>query len=155
MQKTGRTVTYTGSHSQEMGLCRKRTIAYGANGVWLKRELQWATLVYPVTLMNLIRIRNKKVLERYNCTQLYERLLLLSNIPTPCTGALPHPKQVVYKERVLEVSFDFGGIAGPGRIGKDIAEFFSEKPPVRIQHTCFPCHDCDTPQSALWNLPTI
>ncbi len=41
---------------------------------------------------------------------------------------------MVYGERALDISFDFVGIAG-GRVGKgefDIAEFFGEKPPVRI-----------------------
>ncbi len=106
----------------------------GANGIWASLAEEGAAMGHAcssITLMNLIRMGNKKVLELYNCTHLRKAAITVTNITT---GDDPHSKQVVYGERALDISFDFGGIAG-GRVGKgefDIAEFFGEKPPVRI-----------------------
>ena len=106
----------------------------GANGIWASLSEEGAAMGHActsITLMNLIRMGNKKVLKRYNCTELREAAIAVTNVTT---GKEPHPKQIVYGERALDVSFDFGGIAG-GRVGKgefDIAKFFGEKPPVRI-----------------------
>ena len=106
----------------------------GANGIWASLAEEGAAMGHAcssITLMNLIRMGNKKVLELYNCTHLRKAAIAVTNITT---GDDPHSKQVVYGERALDISFDFGGIAG-GRVGKgefDIAEFFGEKPPVRI-----------------------
>lgn len=50
------------------------------------------------------------------------------------TGMPPHPKQVIYGERALDLAFDFGSIAG-GTVGEtdfNLAEFFGEEAPVRI-----------------------
>ncbi|XP_064402058.1 uncharacterized protein LOC135347879 [Halichondria panicea] len=106
----------------------------GANGIWASVAEEGAAMGHAcssITLMNLIRMGNKKVLERYNCTYLRKAAIAITSITT---GNDPHPKQVVYGERALDMSFDFGGIAG-GHVGKgefDIAKFFGEKPPVRI-----------------------
>ena len=106
----------------------------GANGVWASLAEEGAALGHAcssVTLMNLIRMGNKKVLEQYNCTALREAAIAVTNITS---GDDPHPKQIIYGERALDMTFDFSGIAG-GRVGNqefDIAKFFGEKPPVRI-----------------------
>ena len=110
------------------------SLSCGADGIWASLAEEGAAMGHAcssITLTNLIRMGNKKVLERYNCTYLRKAAIAVTNITT---GDDPHPKQVVYGERALDISFDFGGIAG-GRVGKgefDIAKFFGEKPPVRI-----------------------
>ena len=74
---------------------------------------------------------NNKVKERYNCTYLRTAAKNVTNI---AVGYEPHPRQVVYGERALDFTFDFGGIAG-GRLDKDefnMADFFGEQAPVRI-----------------------
>ena len=110
------------------------SLCCGADGIWASLAEEGAAMGHAcssITLMNLIRMGNKKVLERYNCTHLRKAAIAVTNITT---GDDPHSKQVVYRERALDISFDFGSIAG-GLVGKgefDIAEFFGEKPPVRI-----------------------
>ena len=109
-------------------------LARGANGIWASVTEEGAAMGHAcssITLMNLIRMGNKKVLEQYNCTYLRKAAREVTKITT---GNDPHPKQVVYGERALDMSFDFGNIAG-GHVGKgefDIAAFFGETPPTRI-----------------------
>ena len=84
-----------------------------------------------VTLLNLIRMGNKKVTQRYNCTYLRTAA---RNITDTAVGYAPHPRQIVYGERALDLTFDFGGIAG-GHLEEgefDMAAFFGEQAPVRI-----------------------
>ncbi|KAL9952350.1 hypothetical protein ACROYT_G039593 [Oculina patagonica] len=106
----------------------------GANGIWASVCEEGAALGHAcstVTLMNLVRMGNTKVQERYNCTLLRDAA---SNVTKITTGLPPHPKQVIYGKRALDLAFDFGSIAG-GTVGEtdfDLAEFFGEEAPVRI-----------------------
>lgn len=106
----------------------------GANGIWASVCAEGAALGHAsstVTLMNLVRLGNKHVLEQFECTYLRKAAQEVTRLTT---GKEPHPKQVVYGERALDQSFDFGGIAG-GQIGKgdfDIAKFFGVAPPKRM-----------------------
>ncbi|CAI8022165.1 hypothetical protein GBAR_LOCUS13038 [Geodia barretti] len=106
----------------------------GANGVWASLCAEGAALGHActsVSLLNLIRLGNKKVLERYNCTELRRAAMRVTEITS---GRPPHPKQPVYGERALDMAFDFGGISG-GHVGKsdfDLATFFGEEAPKRI-----------------------
>ena len=106
----------------------------GANGIWASVCEEGAALGHAcstVTLMNLVRMGNTKVLKRYNCTRLRE---VASNVTKITTGMPPHPTQVIYGARALDMAFDFGNIAG-GKVGEtdfNLAEFFGEEAPVRI-----------------------
>lgn len=106
----------------------------GANGVWASLCTEGAALGHAcssITLMNLVRLGNKKVLKNYKCTELRRAAMKVTEITC---GKTPHPKQPVYGERAMDLVFDFGGIAG-GRHGKgefNIAEFFGEEAPKRI-----------------------
>lgn len=106
----------------------------GANGIWASLCEEGAALGHAcstVTLMNLVRMGNEKVLKQYNCNKLRDAA---SNVTKITTGLPPHPKQVIYGDRALDLAFDFGGIAG-GTVGEtdfDLAEFFGEEAPVRI-----------------------
>ncbi len=106
----------------------------GADGVWASVCEEGAAMGHAcssVTLMNLVRMGNKKVLEKYNCTYLRQAAINITHITT---GRPPHPKQILYGERSMDLSFDFSGIAGghvlPGEF--NMAEFFSIKAPKRI-----------------------
>lgn len=115
-------------------------LSAGANGVWSSVCEEGAAVGHAcstVALMNLIRLGNKKVLKRYKCTALREAARKVTEITT---GDMPPVKQIVYGERSLDISFDFGGIAG-GRVGKgefDLAKFFGIKPPMRINSLSSP-----------------
>ena len=106
----------------------------GADGVWASLCEEGAAMGHAcstVTIMNLVRMGNKRVLENYNCAYLRTAAI---NVTEITTGSLPHPKQVVYGERSLDLSFDLGGIAG-GRVDQgdfDMATFFGVQPPKRI-----------------------
>ena len=106
----------------------------GANGIWASVCEEGAALGHAcstVTLMNLVRMGNTKVQNSYNCTKLRDAA---SNVTKITTGMPPHPKQVIYGERALDLAFDFGSIAG-GTVGEtdfNLAEFFGEEVPVRI-----------------------
>ena len=106
----------------------------GANGIWAGLCAEGAALGHAcssVSLLNLIRLGNKKVLERYNCTELRRAAMRVTEITS---GKPPHPKQPVYGERALDMAFDFGGISG-GHVAKsdfDLATFFGVEAPRRI-----------------------
>ena len=109
-------------------------IASGADGVWASLCEEGAALGHAcsaITMMNLVRMGNKKILKEYNCSYLRTAAI---NVTEITSGAKPHPKQVIYGERALDLVFDFNDIAG-GRGDSDdfdLAVFFGEKPPVRI-----------------------
>ena len=109
-------------------------LSSGANGVWASICEEGASLGHScstVSLMNLVRMGNKKVLEKFNCKYLRDAAI---NVTKLTTGCPPHPKQPIYGERALDVAFDFGGIAG-GHVGKhefDMAKFFGLEAPTRI-----------------------
>jgi len=113
-------------------------IISGANGVWASVCEEGAALGHAcstLTILNLLRNGNKKVRERYDCQYLRNAAIEVSKITT---GRPPHEKKPVYGERALDISFDFGGIAG-GRPSSmdagddfDIADFFEEEAPIRI-----------------------
>ena len=109
-------------------------LSIGANGIWASVCEEGAAMGHAcssIALMNLVRLGNKKVLKRYNCTYLRTAA---ANVTHITTGSDPHPKQVVYGDQSLDLAFDFVGIAG-GHVAEgefDMAKFFGVEPPVRI-----------------------
>ena len=109
-------------------------LSNGADGVWASLCQEGAAVGHAcstITLMNLVRMGNTIIQEKYNCNELRRAAVAVTNATT---GNEPHPKQVIYGQRALDMAFDFGGISG-GHIGGgefDLAKFFGEKPPMRI-----------------------
>ena len=102
-------------------------LSAGADGVWASLCEEGAAMGHAcssVTMLNLIRMGNKKILEKYNCVQLRNAARAITEITT---GKPPHPKQCVYGDRAVDLVFGFLGI------GKfDMAKFFNVKTPQRI-----------------------
>jgi hypothetical protein len=99
----------------------------GADGVWASLCEEGGAMGHAcssVTLMNLVRLGNKKVLQKYNCTKVRNAAKKITQITT---GKDPPPKQIVYGEQALDLVF---GALGMGNF--DLAAFFGEKPPDRI-----------------------
>ena len=101
----------------------------GADGVWAGVCEEGASVGHAsstVTLMNLIRMGNKKVLKRYNCHYLRQAAI---NVTEITTGKPPHYRELVYGERALDLWL-------PGEENAvrefDLAEFFGESAPNRI-----------------------
>ena len=106
----------------------------GADGIWASVAEEGAAMGHAcstITLMNLIRMGNKIVQEKYNCTYLRTAA---TNVTQLTTGMPPAPKQLVYGGRALDLAFGFGGIAG-GILKEtefDMADFFGEERPIRL-----------------------
>ena len=102
-------------------------LSAGADGVWAGLCEEGAALGHAcstITMMNLVRLGNTKILEAYNCTYLRNAAIAITKITT---GKLPHPKQVIYGERSIDLVFGFLGIGD-----FDVAEFFGLEAPNRI-----------------------
>ena len=76
-----------------------------------------------VTLLNLIRLGNKKVFDQYNCTGLREAAQEVTRITT---GFEPYDGQVVYGERALDMVFRMPNFK-PSKKDFDLATFFGKK----------------------------
>ena len=102
-------------------------LSRGADGVWASLCDEGAAMGHAsstVTLLNLIRFGNTKVLEKYNCTEVRKSAIEVTRLTT---GKMPHPKQVVYGERALDLVFGFLGV------GKfNLGDFFGEQTVNRI-----------------------
>jgi len=101
----------------------------GADGVWAGVCEEGASVGHAsstLTIMNLIRMGNKKVLEKYNCHYLRQAAI---NVTQITTGKPPHFRELVYGERALDLWL-------PGEADSvrefDLAAFFGEEPPNRI-----------------------
>ena len=109
-------------------------LANGANGIWAALSEDGAALGHAsttLTLMNLIRLGNTKVTEKFNCQKLRESASKVCQIST---GSPPNPKMPVYGERALDLVFPFGSIAGglddQGEL--NLSQFFGQVQPMRI-----------------------
>ena len=106
-------------------------LANGANGIWASLIIEGASMGHAcssVTLMNLIRLGNKKVLDQYNCTTLRE---VPQEITRITTGVEPYDRQVVYGERALDMVFGMPNFT-PSKKEFDMATFFGEKHIMRM-----------------------
>ena len=128
-------------------------LACGADGVWASVCEEGAALGHAcsvITIMNLIRMGNTKVLAKYNCTHLREAAIRVTEITT---GQPPHPKQTIYGERALDVVFDT--TSGMGATTEepdsnnpfdifnlvqtfDMSKFFGIKAPTRVSTLATP-----------------
>ena len=98
----------------------------GANGIWANVCAEGASLgsaASSITLLNLIRLGNTHVLEKFNCSYLRKAAI---NVTKITTGQEPHDKQPIFGPRATDFVFDLK----PEDF--DLAEFFGEKAPVRI-----------------------
>ena len=66
------------------------------------------------------RMGNTKILERYECDYLRDAAIAVTKITT---GREPAPMKPIYGGRALDVSFDFGGIAGGQRWSMDRGKY--------------------------------
>lgn len=102
-------------------------LAAGSNGIWASLCSEGAALGHAsstVTIMNLVRLGNKKVLHAYKCRNLRKAARKVTRITT---GKCPDSKQSVYGSRALDtLSNDLG-------VGDfDLSEFFGESSENRM-----------------------
>ena len=104
----------------------------GANGIWASVCREGAAMGNAsscVTLLNLIRLGNKKVLKQFNCQYLRKAAISVTKITT---GLPPHKNQPIFGTRALDMVFDMN----PEDF--DLADFFGEEPPVRMSTMASP-----------------
>lgn len=110
--------------------CVLDCLSGGADGVWCSLCEEGAAMGHAsssVTLLNLIRLGNKKVLKTYNCKEFRRAAVKVTSVTT---GKAPHPRQVVYGERAVDIVFGESGMGGGE--GFNMAEFFEEQKVRRI-----------------------
>lgn len=100
--------------------------ANGATGIWCSVSEEGAALGHAssaLTIMNLIRLGNTKVLHKYHCTYLRKAAQRITKI---VTGRPAHPKTPIYGARAVDQVFGLGGMGGNiGGFGSlDLAQFF-------------------------------
>ena len=81
-------------------------LANGATGIWAGLCEEGAAMGHAsscVTIINLIRLGNEKVKEKWNCQKL---CTAAREITKATTGFPPHSRQPVYGERALDVVFE-------------------------------------------------
>ena len=106
-------------------------LAGGADGIWASLCEEGAAMGHScssVTIMNLVRLGNKKVLQQYNCTYLRKAAQEITRITT---GLDSGHRQVVYGERALDLVFGMPNFPLDKK-EFDIATFFDEEPPLRM-----------------------
>ena len=104
-------------------------LEHGADGVWASLCEEGAAVGHAsssVTTMNLVRLGNEKVLEKYNVEEMREAARKITKITT---GRDPSPRQVLYGERALDAVFGF-----PLQVvrGFDMNKFFGVEPVNRM-----------------------
>jgi len=109
-------------------------LANGATGIWCSVSEEGAALGHAssaLTIMNLIRLGNTKVQERYNCKYIRKAA---QNITQVVSGKPAHPKTPVYGARAVDQVFGLSGMGGNvGGFGSmDLAEFFDITKTMRI-----------------------
>ena len=83
-----------------------------------------------VTLMNMIRMGNKKVTKQYNCAALRKAAQQVTRITT---GREVYDRQVVYGERALDMVFGMPNFdPDPNEKVFSLADFFGEEPVMRM-----------------------
>ena len=106
-------------------------LARGADGIWASLIKEGAFVGHAsssVTIMNLVRLGNEKVLQQFNCTYLRKAAQEITRITT---GFEPHSTQVVYGERALDMVLGIPNLK-PDKQEFDVAKFFGEESPIRI-----------------------
>ncbi len=106
-------------------------LANGANGIWAGLCEEGASMGHAcstLTLLNLIRMGNKRVLKSFNCTELRKAAHSVTQITT---GLPPAPKQPVYGARALDMVFGMDQFT-PNKKDFSLAGFFGEDPVMRM-----------------------
>ena len=106
-------------------------LARGADGIWASLIREGGATGHAsssVTIMNLVRLGNEKVLQQFNCRYLRKAAQEVTRI---ITGLEPHSTQVVYGERALDMVLGVPHLQ-PYKQEFDVAKFFGEVPTIRV-----------------------
>merc|ERR1712142_385849 len=109
MDKCGWTDGHLLVHIQEQfGMAQQaqlECLMNGATGIWASLSKEGAALGHAdscVTILNMIRFGNKKVLKKFNCDKLREAS---RNVTFAVTGEFPNHMTAVVGDRALDIVF--------------------------------------------------
>ena len=80
----------------------------GTNGIWASVCTEGASMGYASScnmIVHLTRLSNKRVLQKYNRQYLRQEAI---NVTRLTTGREPHPKQLIYGKRALDLVLEKG-----------------------------------------------
>ena len=126
---------------EQFGMCdviQLECLANGATGIWAALCEEGAAMGHAsscLTIVNLIRMGNKKVLDKFNCSKLRAASRAVTEITT---GNPPHPKQPVCGERALDVVFSLDHLTRDTTNGFSLPEFLGEKYVIRMSNMTSP-----------------
>lgn len=110
-------------------------LSNGATGIWAGVCSEGAGNGHSdscTIIMNLVRLGNTKVLQRYNCKYLREAARKVTEI---VTDAEPNARMPIYGDRAVDLVFELNDEAD----GKfDMCDFFGIKPEIRISNMAQP-----------------
>ena len=119
---------------EQFGMCdavQLDCLANGATGIWAGLCEEGAMMGHAsscLTIMNLIRLGNKKVLKKFNCSHLRTASRKVTEV---ATGNLPHSKQPVCGSRALDVVFGLEPLTS-NKKEFNLSEFFGEEEQMRM-----------------------
>lgn len=119
---------------EKFGLCNAVNmdcLAYGATGIWAGLCEEGAMMGHAsstLTIINLIRLGNKKVLQKFNCVHLRTASRKITEI---VTTKPPHSKTPVVGDRALDLVFGLEPMMTDKK-EFDLAEFFGERVGLRM-----------------------
>ena len=102
-------------------------LSSGADGIWASMCQEGGVLGHAcssVTVMNLVRLGNTKVLQKYDCVKMRSAARKVTRIST---GRESNPMQVLYGDHALDIVFD--GLPPPKF---DAVKFFGLNPIYRM-----------------------
>lgn len=106
-------------------------LSYGATGIWAGLCEEGAMMGHAssvLTITNLIRMGNRKVLQKFNCVHLRTASRKITEI---VTTKPPHTKAPVVGDRALDLVFGLEPMMADKK-AFDIAEFFGEEVGIRM-----------------------
>ena len=110
----------------------------GANGMWAGVCTEGAALGHAdstTTILNLIRVGNTKVQEKYHCQYLYKAA---RNVTEVVTKSLPADRQPIYGKRAVDMIFGFVFSDPSFKGGFDMAKFFGVESEITINSLASP-----------------
>ena len=118
-------------------------LSMGATGIWCGLCSEGAAMGHAdscTTILNLVRLGNKKILEKFNCKKLREAAI---NVTKIVTGFPPPARQPIYGERAIDMVFGFifSGISDKASLytdGFDLADFLGIEKTMRISNVASP-----------------
>merc|ERR1712048_308197 len=130
----GHLIVHVHEHFGMADIVQLECLANGATGIWAGLCEEGAAMGHAsscLTIINLIKLGNTKVLKKFNCSLLREAS---REVTLAATGAYPHPKEPITGDRAMDVVFSFDFAVRDKSTDFNLPEFLGRKPTIRISN---------------------